>query len=250
VFRDGGDALLATKLQAAEALRSSTEATTRALQARLAPSSETQVVCVRRGLAGIPLYRAPTTPEVALEILSVGRLIEKKGYFDQLAIYAALKARGISFHVSIVGEGPLRADLDRKIAELGLRGHVTLSGKLEYAQVEALYAQANLFLFTGVVSASGDRDGFPNVIGEAMAHSVPIFTTDVSGTTEGVAHGIRGTVIDLADPQQTATQIFELMQDLAELQRLTRAAHDWVASDFQVERNVRTLRAALWGDRS
>lgn len=250
VFRDGGDALLATKLQAAEALRSSTEATTRALQARLAPSSETQVVCVRRGLAGIPLYRAPTTPEVALEILSVGRLIEKKGYFDQLAIYAALKARGISFHVSIVGEGPLRADLDRKIAELGLRGHVTLSGKLEYAQVEALYAQANLFLFTGVVSASGDRDGFPNVIGEAMAHSVPIFTTDVSGTTEGVPHGIRGTVIDLADPQQTATQIFELMQDLAELQRLTRAAHDWVASDFQVERNVRKLRAALWGDRS
>ena len=75
-----------------------------------------------------------------------------------------------------------------------------LTGKLEYAQVEALYAQANLFLFTGLVSASGDRDGFPNVIGEAMAHSLPVFTTDVSGTTEGVRDGVRGTVVDLAHP--------------------------------------------------
>ena len=238
--------MLATKLQGAEALRSSTDATTRALQERLGASCETRVVCVRRGLTAIPDYRAPIAPVSALEVLSVGRLIEKKGYFDQLAIYAALKARGISFHASIVGEGPLHAALEGKIAELGLRGQVTLTGKLEYAQVEALYAQANLFLFTGVVSASGDRDGFPNVIGEAMAHSLPIFTTDVSGTTEGVPHSVRGTVIDLTNPQQTAAQILDVIQDAAELERLTRAAHDWVLSDFQVERNVHKLRAALW----
>ena len=247
VFRDGGDAFLKMKLQAAEALRSSTGATTRALQERLGASHETRVVCVRRGLTAIPEYRAPIAPVSALEVLSVGRLIEKKGYCDQLAIYAALQARGISFHASIVGEGPLHTELERKIAELGLRGQVTLTGKLEYAQVEALYAQANMFLFTGVVSASGDRDGFPNVIGEAMAHSVPVFTTDVSGTTEGVPHRVRGTVIDLTNPQQTAAQILAVMQDPAELARLTRAAHDWVVSDFQVERNVRKLRAALWG---
>ena len=247
VFRDGGDALLATKLQGAEALRSSTEATTRELQVRLGPGHTTEVVCVRRGLTAIPEYRAPISPVKTLEVLSVGRLIEKKGYFDQLAIYAALKACSMPFHASIVGEGPLYAALEGKIAELGLCGQVTLTGKLEYAQVEVLYAQANLFLFTGVVSASGDRDGFPNVIGEAMAHSLPIFTTDVSGTTEGVPHGIRGTVIDLATPERSAAQIVTVMQDAAALPRLTRAAHDWVLSDFQVQCNVRKLRAALWG---
>jgi glycosyltransferase involved in cell wall biosynthesis len=198
-------------------------------------------------LTGIPQYRAPIPPEVALEILSVGRLIEKKGYLHQLQIYAQLMACGIPFHASIVGEGPLYAELERNIEALGLSAHVTLTGKLEYAQVEALYAQANLFLFTGLVSASGDRDGFPNVIGEAMAHSVPVFTTDVSGTTEGVPHGIRGTVIDSENPVQTAAQIFAVMQNTADLERLTRAAYDWVLSDFQVGRNVQKLREALWG---
>jgi glycosyltransferase involved in cell wall biosynthesis len=247
VFRDGGDAFLKMKLEAAHALRSSTDATTRELQQCLGAGSGTEVVCVRRGLTGIPQYRAPIPPEVALEILSVGRLIEKKGYLHQLQIYAQLMACGIPFHAGIVGEGPLYAELERNIEALGLSAHVTLTGKLEYAQVEALYAQANLFLFTGLVSASGDRDGFPNVIGEAMAHSVPVFTTDVSGTTEGVPHGICGTVIDSENPEQTAAQILAVMQDTADLKRLTRAAYDWVLSDFQVGRNVQKLRAALWG---
>ena len=154
---------------------------------------------------------------------------------------------GIPFHAGIVGEGPLYAELERNIEALGLSAHVTLTGKLEYAQVEALYAQANLFLFTGLVSASGDRDGFPNVIGEAMAHSVPVFTTDVSGTTEGVPHGIRGTVIDSENPEQTAAQILAVIEDTVDLERLTRAAYDWVLSDFQVGRNVQKLREALWG---
>jgi colanic acid/amylovoran biosynthesis glycosyltransferase len=246
VFRDGGDAFLADKLQAADALRSSTEATTRELRARLAVGSATQVTCVRRGLLHVPAYRAPTVPVIQLQVLSVGRLIEKKGYMQQLDIYAQLRARGMPFHATIVGEGPLYDELKAKIDALGLEAQVTLAGKLQYAQVEALYAQSNLFIFTGVVSASGDRDGFPNVIGEAMAHSLPIFTTNVSGTTEGVPHRIRGTVIDLTNPQQTAVQILDVMQDGAALGRLTRAAHDWVLSDFQVQCNVRKLRAALW----
>ena len=122
-----------------------------------------------------------------------------------------------------------------------------LLGKLEYAQVTDLYKQSDLFLFTGVVSESGDRDGFPNVIGEAMAHSLPIFTTDVSGTTEGVPDGIRGTVINLADPEQTAAQIGEVLQDSKRVEQMTRAAYDWIVSDFQVASNVRKLKQALWG---
>ena len=212
VFRDGGDAFLDDKLQAADALRSSTEATTRELRSRLTACSAAQVTCVRRGLLHVPAYRAPTVPVTQLQVLSVGRLIEV-GYSQQLDIYAQLKARGMPFHATIVGEGPLYDELKAKVDALGLEAQVTLAGKLQYAQVEALYAQSNLFIFTGVVSASGDRDGFPNVIGEAMAHSLPIFTTDVSGTTEGVPHGIRGTVIDLAKPEDSAEQIVAVMQD-------------------------------------
>lgn len=246
VFRDGGDAFLKQKLQSADAVRSSTEATTRELQTRLGAEAQTPVHCVRRGLTGIPQYRAPDVRVKTLEALSVGRLIEKKGYSQQLELYAAWMACGLSFHANIVGEGPLYADLEQKITELGLCDCVTLTGKLDYAEVEALYAQAHLFIFSGVVSTSGDRDGFPNVIGEAMAHSLPVFTTDVSGTTEGVAHGKRGIVIDLTHPASAAAQVIAVMRDAEQLQQLTRAAYDWVLAEFQVDRNVRALRGALW----
>ena len=114
---------------------------------------------MRRGLLHVPAYRAPTVPVTQLQVLSVGRLIEKKAT-QQLDIYAH-QARGMPFHATIVGEGPLYDELKAKIDALGLEAQVTLAGKLQYAQVEALYAQSNL-IFTGVVSTSGDRDGFPN----------------------------------------------------------------------------------------
>jgi glycosyltransferase involved in cell wall biosynthesis len=255
VFRDGGDAFLEAKLIGARAIRSSTEVTAEALRQRLscACASSVQgmpkVHCIRRGLAGIPAYQAPKPRGVrqSLRVITVGRLIEKKGYLKQLEIYKSWQHKGIEFEAAIVGEGPLRKELRTRIDALGLQPWVQLMGQLEYQQVSELYAQSDLFLFTGVVSESGDRDGFPNVIGESMAHSLPVFTTDVSGTTEGIPNGIRGTVIDLAEPKQTADLIVAVMQDTAQLEQTTRAAYDWVVSDFQVAGNVHSLRKALWG---
>lgn len=255
VFRDGGDAFLETKLAGARAIRSSTEATAAELRLRLSRfnvslgNARPTVHCIRRGLTGIPEFKSPQSCSNAqrLRVITVGRLIEKKGYFQQLEIYQAWRGQGVDFEASIVGEGPLYKELQASINRLGLESSVKLLGKLEYAQVTDLYKQSDLFLFTGVVSESGDRDGFPNVIGEAMAHSLPIFTTDVSGTTEGVPDGIRGTVINLADPEQTAAQIGEVLQDSKRVEQMTRAAYDWIVSDFQVASNVRKLKQALWG---
>lgn len=255
VFRDGGDAFLEAKLAGARAIRSSTEVTSEALRQRLICASVNSVqgmpavTCIRRGLTGIPRFKSPQPlfPGQPMRAITVGRLIEKKGYIMQLEIYKAWLDQGVDFEAIIVGEGPLYKKLKARLAELGLAQSVRLVGKLEYVQVTELYAQSDLFLFTGVVSASGDRDGFPNVIGEAMAHSLPVFTTDVSGTTEGTPHSIRGTVLDLAKPEQAAEEIVAAMRNSAALEQMTRAAYDWVVSDFQVESNVRSLRKALWG---
>lgn len=255
VFRDGGDAFLEAKLAGARAIRSSTEVTAEALRQRLncvsahSVKDMPTVACIRRGLTGIPGFQAPHPLSLGqrLRVITVGRLIEKKGYSMQFEIYKIWQGQGIDFEVTLVGEGPLYKGLKARLAELGLAQSVKLVGKLEYAQVTELYRQSDLFMFTGVVSSSGDRDGFPNVIGEAMAHSLPVFTTDVSGTTEGIPHGIRGTVIDLAQPRQAADQIIAAMRDSAQLEQMTHAAYEWVVSDFQVEGNVRSLGKALWG---
>lgn len=249
VFRDGGDAFLAEKLSGASALRSSTASTSDALKRCLGGESQAKVHCVRRGLAHLPAYRMPRSRSDcdALRVLSVGRLIEKKGYLHQLKLYAIWMAQGVPFHATIIGEGPLRQQLEAAIARLGLRAHVDLLGEQDYAAVERLYRDADLFLFTGMVAASGDRDGLPNVIAEAMSYSVPVFSTDVSGTTEAVCEGATGYIIDLEDLPGAAAKILSRMLSHAELCTVTGNAYRWVQTEFNVCNNMKQLRQALWG---
>ncbi|MEM8868105.1 MAG: glycosyltransferase [Verrucomicrobiota bacterium] len=245
VFRDGGDAFLLPKLESAKRVRSSTEATAGELRRQLGDTAD-KVSCVRRGLSEIPTYRQRFELDGPLQILSVGRLIEKKGYFQQLAIYAALKQLGCPFVATIVGEGSLELALSEQLRKLGLESCVRLAGKLDYPEVEALYLKADLFLFTGVVSESGDRDGFPNVIGEAMSYSLPVFSTDVSGTTEGIHDQDTGYVIDLDDIEAVAQKIRASMKDREALERVTRKAHAWILDSFEVSANMNELGVQLW----
>lgn len=246
VFRDGGDALLGPKLQQASAIRSSTDATTHALRRLQRQEFMVPVVCIRRGLAQSIPYRIPVSSGGPFNLLSVGRLIEKKGYADQLEIYAALQQAGVDFRATIVGAGPLLRPLQAQLETLGLRGIVSLKGALSYQQVSQLYAESDGFLFTGQIASSGDRDGFPNVIGEAMAHSVPVFSSDVSGTTEGIVDQETGWIIDPKDPASAAACIQKQLQAHERLISITRAAHAWVEANFRVEPNMQRLQAALW----
>ena len=248
VWRDGGDAFLDTKLIGAKHLRSSTDATAKEMERRMAlRGSARSVVCVRRGLESIPSFRVvePSSTGV-LKVLSVGRLIEKKGYSDQLEIFAVWRRRGVRFEAKIIGEGPLMGRLRAKAAELDLGDLVEFCGRLEHEAVDRAYCDADLFLFCGQVSESGDRDGFPNVIGEAMSHSVVVFSSDVSGTTEGVVNMLTGYIIEPGDCEQAAMQIYFRMQSEVNLGRVRVAAYDWICREFSIQRNAAKLRRSLW----
>lgn len=249
VFRDGGDAFLIQKLAGAEAIRSSTEATADELRRRmeLHGINGVTVSCVRRGLAEIPEYRLPNyCPGRPLKVLSVGRLIEKKGYSNQLKLFASLKRQGVAFTASIIGDGPLWSQLEQKILTLGLKDSVSLKGRLDYQSVDRAYREADVFLFCGLVSDSGDRDGFPNVIGEAMSYGLPVFSTDVSGTTEGVKEGVTGYIIDGARPDDAAAKVYLTMQNLKAVSLVTLNAHRWIQEQFSVHKNVARLNRVLW----
>jgi glycosyltransferase involved in cell wall biosynthesis len=254
IFRDGGDAFLLEKLQAADAIRVSTEAARVELETRLRSIGMEDeklptLMNVRHGLALIPAYRPPVAsyPKQPIKAISVGRLIEKKGYFQQLEIYRHWLDLGVEFKACIVGGGPLFKNINAAIRASGLENHVELTGALDHEQVAELYPKCNLFLFTGLVSKSGDRDGFPNVIGEAMSHSLPVFTTDVNGTTEGVINGRTGRVIDLLDSKKAAEMILGDIERPELIEAMTRAAHRWVLSEFNVTKNMEDMKQALWG---
>ncbi|MDR2430033.1 MAG: glycosyltransferase [Puniceicoccales bacterium] len=251
LFRHGGDWTLRHKLARAHLVHTTTEAARRRLLDLGVPPA--RVHLIRRGLDTLPQFRedldAPLRRASAdgtpLRLLSVGRLVPKKGFQHQIAIYEALRTAGIAFTARIAGEGPLLDALRQRAETLGLANTIVFTGKQEYAQIAAEYATADIFLFTGVVAEDGDRDGLPNVIPEAMAHGIPVITSAVSGTTEAVVDGATGQVVTAGDTAGWIAAIRRLHMDAAFRERTRRAARNWVEREFCAHANAARLSTAL-----
>jgi glycosyltransferase involved in cell wall biosynthesis len=179
-------------------------------------------------------YRYQTVrDESPLEILSVGRLVEKKGLDILLQALALLAQDNFDFKATIIGDGPERDRLARMIAKLKLNGRVSLLGALPQAQVRAAMREAHCFVFSGVEAKDGDRDGLPNVLLEAAALGLPIISSDVGsvrdlgsdevmqlcppGEVQALAQGIRVLIANPSDTYrraQRARQQVELNFDI------------------------------------
>jgi colanic acid/amylovoran biosynthesis glycosyltransferase len=245
LHRHGGDPLLAPKMNAAQFVHTTTQANVDYLRARF-PAAPAKIVLARRGLPGMPpLPTRAATPGSALHILSVGRLVEKKGHAYQIAACAELARRGLAFHLRIIGEGPRRAQLTALIARANLQNRVELAGERPPGEVVAAYAAADIFWHTGIVDAQGDRDGLPNVIPEALACGLPVISSAAGGAGEAIHDGETGLIVDPADPAALADAVCRLAADPAWREQLGQAGRRWVELHFLAERNTRDLAAAF-----
>jgi glycosyltransferase involved in cell wall biosynthesis len=241
LYEHGGDWWLREKLEPAAFVHTSTEMGRRALLARgLDPA---RIACIRRGLDQLPPPKALRALRTPLRLVCVARLVDKKGLDHQLRIYAALKAAGVPFSARILGDGPLRAELERLAGQLGVAAEVTFTGHLPQHEVWSQLAWADVLLHTGVIAASGDRDGLPNVIPEAMAAGVLVLTSPAAATTEAVTHGVSGLVAEVTAPADWVGWLDRLSRDDAFAERLRTAARAWVEEHFDAHRNA----AVLWG---
>ena len=243
VFEHGGDWWLVDKLKHAVLIHTSTEVARRALIDRgIDPG---RVVCIRSGLERLPSVKPLHASRVPLHILSVARLVEKKGLDRQLRIYAALKASGLGFEARIVGDGPLRQKLEKLAGHLGLGDRVTFVGQVPSHEVWGHMNWADVLLHTGVVARSGDQDGLPNVIGEAMAAGVPVVTSPTAGTTEAVTDGVSGVVLPVDAPEAWVSALRRFSLDDAYCESLRAAARQWIEANFDVRVNTDKLLKRL-----
>ena len=198
VFRHGGDWLLIKKLTAARFIRTSSESTARRLyQLGLAGN---RVLLVKRSLSEWPSRNDfSLIDKRKLKLLSVGRLVEKKGYFHMLAIANLLKKLEVPFSLEIVGNGPLRRDLLIERRRLALKEEVSFSGSLNQKSIRQLYLESDAFLFTGIVDSRGDRDGIPNVVPEALAAGMLVLASNRAGAPEAFIDGKSGYSLAPAD---------------------------------------------------
>ena len=202
---------------------------------------------------GVDLERfvpAPRDREAAVpRLVSVGRLVPKKGYVDLLHALAAVRNRGIAFHCRIYGDGPLSAELASLCEHLGLH-QVELMGARSTEQIVAALRHADAFVLTPRVVESGDRDGIPNAIVEAMATGLPVATTTAGGITELVQHDDNGLLSEPGDVDAIAGSIARLLADPECRARLGNAARRTVEQGYDVDAAARRLEPVLRRGRS
>lgn len=174
-------------------------------------------------------------------VLSVGRLVPKKGYPALLLALALLAARGMDFTCDVFGEGELRPALEAEITRLGLRSRVRLRGAAPQEELVREYRRTSVFALTPQVMPSGDRDGIPNVLVEAMACGVPVISTRVSGIPELIEHGADGLLVEPAGIVAIADGIERLLRDPELASRLGRAGRRKVERLFDVRCNTARL---------
>ncbi|MCZ6671803.1 MAG: glycosyltransferase family 4 protein [Verrucomicrobia bacterium] len=243
VFEDGGDWHLNEKLQKAVLVHTSSQNTQR--QLLRFGADQDKVKMIRRGLTDFPELKPLRRNRSPIRIVSVGRLVEKKGFFYQINILKALKQHGISFKAHIIGSGQMDRQLRDFRDKSGLHNEVEFWGKLTFEAVQEQLVWADLFLFTGRVSSRGDRDGLPNVIGEAMAHGVPVLTTDVGATTEAVKDGVTGLVLPDDEPEAWAAAIQSLSTDESAMEVFRENGRRWVEEHFNAHKNSKQLHEAF-----
>jgi len=183
--------------------------------------------------------RAPSAERPLL--LAVAQLAERKGLQYLVEACRILADRGRSFECEIIGDGPLRGELERQVHDLGLEDHVRLTGPLPYPDVVARYPRAAAFVLPCIVTSEGDRDGIPNVILEAMAAAVPVVSTPVSGIPEVLRDDETGLVVPERDAPAIADAVGRLLDDPALGTRLGTEARSFVTSEFDLTRNIDRL---------
>ena len=243
IYRYGGDAFLEEKLRAARFVHTSTRANAAYLHSRGA--REEAIVLARRGLPRLPdgVVRRPRA--APLRLLSVGRLVPKKGHQVQVEACRVLARRGVHFQLRIVGGGRLRRRIAAQCARAALGARVELCGPLPQRGVQEMYGWSDVLVHSGVIEKNGDRDGLPNVVPEAMSHALAVIVPRTPGVTEAVEHEVSGLHVEPGDPLALADAIARLASDDALRLRLGARARDWVAEHFVLARNTATLAQAM-----
>ncbi len=165
-------------------------------------------------------------------VLCVARLVEKKGIDVLIDAVALLTTEHPHLVVEIIGGGPLDETLKARAKAAGVDEVIRFLGPQLSDVVDEAYQRCAMVVLPCRVAANGDRDGMPTVILEAMAHGLPVISTNVVGISEAVKQGRTGLLVPPDDSVALAAAIDELLQD-AELRiRLGAAGRALVSRQY------------------
>jgi glycosyltransferase involved in cell wall biosynthesis len=176
-----------------------------------------------------------------LRVLNVGRLVPVKGHALLIRAIAELRALGVDAALTVIGEGPARAELERLIGELELDTRVTLLGAVGQDEIVAHYRRADVFCMASFA------EGVPVVLMEAMAQEIPVLATAIMGIPELVQDGVSGLLVRPGRADLLTRALCRLAQSPDLAAELGRRGRERVVEEFAIERCARQLLDILGG---
>ena len=171
-----------------------------------------------------------------VRLLTVGRLVQKKGHRYAIEAVADLVDAGRDIEYTIAGDGPLRAELEGLAESGGLGDRMRFLGAVDADQVRGLYRESDIFVLPSVIAADGDMEGIPVVLMEAMACGLPVVSTRHSGIGELVVDGESGLLAKEKDVDGLAAKVRQLIDKPEMYIRMARCAVECVRAGFDVEK--------------
>ena len=191
---------------------------------------------IRVGVSQMFLDRGPVPVPKAPRLVSIGRIVEQKGQSILVQAVARLLERGLDVKLVIVGDGPMRGDIEVLIDQLGLRDHVRITGFLSNQGVsDELIASRALVL-------PSFAEGLPGVFFEALALGRPVISTYIAAHPELIEPGVNGWLVPAGAVEPLVDAMAEaLTADQADLERMGRAGAAIVAQQHDVSKQAKKL---------
>lgn len=167
-----------------------------------------------------------------MRFVTVGRLHWTKAYVNLLLGFKNYLEQGYDGQLTIIGDGPEYEGLVYWIHTLGLTSHVDLKGKLPPAEIQKCFKKANAFIQSSIA------EGFSNATAEAMSFGLPVFATDVGGTSEIIRDGINGFLLDPIHPQDWYKKL-RLVKDAKLMQKIGKNASETASEFFSAVRHAK-----------
>ena len=165
-------------------------------------------------------------------VMAMGRLVHKKGFPYFLKAAALVHQRHPNIQFILGGDGDLREELTQMVQQLNAQEYIHLTGHIPWHETPQALSQAEIFVVPSIQDASGNVDGLPNVLLEAMASGCAVIATSVGGITEVIHDGINGLLVPPNDEQKLADAILKLVETPSPRKTLGKQAADDVALQY------------------
>ena len=189
----------------------------RALAARIiqAGCDPTRVRIHHSGIqcARFPYRERTRAGSDATKIAMVGRLVEKKGIGYGIKAVAQVIASGRDLSCTIIGEGPMRTELEQLIRDLDVGAHVRMVGSKSHDEVIRVMNEADILIAPSVTAGDGDEEGIPNTLKEAMAMGMPVIGTMHAGIPELIEDGVSGLLVPERDVAALSDRLKHLVDN-------------------------------------